>query len=49
MTNHDLELIDEASSTGYRDTIYRLLEEAESEECKEILLSILDDSDINWE
>lgn len=49
MTEHDLELLDLASSTGYRDTILRYIDEADSEECKRELRAILEDPDIRWE
>lgn len=49
MTDNDLELIELASSTSYRDTIYKYIEEADTDECRDILRSILENPDIIWE
>lgn len=49
MTEHDLDLIDLAESTSYRDMIYKYIEEADTDECRDILQNILEDPDIIWE
>lgn len=49
MTDHDLELIDLASSTTYRNTILEFIKEADTEECRRILTEILDNPDTTWE
>lgn len=49
MTDKDLELIDLAESTTYRSTILRYIDEADTDECRNILKSILDESETIWE
>lgn len=49
MTDHDLELIEEAESTTYRSTIYRCIEEADTEEARQVLMDILENPDSIYE
>ena len=49
MTENDLELIELAQSTSYRDSIDQFREEADTNECRDILWSILNDPEIIWE
>lgn len=41
MTNKDFDLLDEAMETTYKSTIRRLIEQADTEECKERLRDIM--------
>ena len=47
LTAHDEELIELAYSTTYRSSIRRMIREADTERCREILRLILDDA--GWE
>jgi len=49
LTAHDEELIELAYSTTYRSSIRRMIREADTERCREILRLILNDDDAGWE
>lgn len=49
MTEKDYELIDLAMSTTYRDSIYSYIDQADTEECRNILREILEDGENFWE
>lgn len=49
LTAHDEELIELAYSTTYRSSIRRMIREADTERCREILRLILNDDDVGWE
>lgn len=49
LTAHDEELIELAYSTTYRSSIRRMIREADTERCREILRLILNDDDADWE
>lgn len=49
MTEKDYELIDLAMSTTYRDTIESYINQADTEECKEILRNIINDNITTFE
>lgn len=49
MSEKDLELLEEAYSTTYRSTVRRLINEAESDELKNILKGMLSDKSNRWE
>lgn len=44
-----MELLEEAYSTTYRSTVRRLINEAESDELKNILRGMLSDKSNRWE
>ena len=49
MTTKDKELIEQAYETTYRSTFRRLMIEAETEECREAIHSIMCDREIELE
>lgn len=49
LTAHDEELIELAYSTTYRSCIRRMIREADTERCREILRLIQNDDDADWE
>lgn len=49
LTGRDAELIDLASSTGYRDSIASYIAEAETSYAKEILAEMMNNCEAEWE
>lgn len=49
LTPNDEELIELAYSTTYRSSIRKMLNEADTSRCREILQRIMDDPEIEWE
>lgn len=49
LTANDEELIEMAYSTTYRSSIRKYIKEADTEEAREILTSILQDNSVEWE
>ena len=49
LTAHDDELIELTYSTTYRSSIRAMIQEADTEHCRTILRSIMNDADVEWE
>lgn len=49
MTEADKQRIELAMETTYRRTIYRLMDEADTEECRKQLEQILSYDEVQWE
>lgn len=49
MTEADQRRIEQAMETTYRRTIYRLMDEADTEECRKQLEQILSYDEVDWE
>ena len=49
LTPNDEELIDLAYSTTYRSSIRKMMDEADTSQCRESLQGILDDPEMEWE
>lgn len=49
LTANDEELIEEAYSTTYRSSIRKYIADADTHTAKEILRSIMNNNDVDWE